>query len=1344
MPVAALALFTIVMLVSPNAAQAAQPTITALSPGSGPVAGGTTVSLTGTDFTDATVIAFGGTAIEDFTIVDPTHIVLTSPAGTGTVDVSVTTPGGTSATTAASQFTYVEAPTIDAASPESGPTAGGTAVTLTGTNLTGATLTVDGTVVPPSGNTATTVTFTTPAHAAGAIVVAVTTTGGTASTSFTYIAPPMVSSFATAYVAYDAVGVTFSLAGHASNSPTSYTVFSATTAQGGSVSVDAAGLVTYSAPTGFRGNDSFVFTASNAGGTSAPSTVTVPVSNPTLSSTLIASGTRGTALSGVEINTTGGRAPYSCSTTPASGALPAGTQLNNDCSISGTPAASGGFTFAVDVTDSSLGNGPVTQNSGSLAISIAAPTISMSPAAGALPGGAVGAAYTQSFAASGGTAGYTYQQTAGDLPPGLTLSGDVVAGTPTAKGNYTFDITVTDGSTVGSGGPYATTQTYSIDVAVGTQTITFDPLSNISLSSTPPALSATASSALTVSFASTTPAVCTVLGTTVTLVDLGLCSITASQSGDTDWSAATEVVQSFTVTLDNLVLTEDAASGLQVGQPYSQANTVSGGLAPYTYSLQAGAFVPGTSLDAATGTVSGTPTVAGSFSYIVKVTDGQDPPVAAQTGVTTVNIAKGNQTLSFSSTAPTAATVGGTPYTITAASSGLLTVSYSLDAASTGCGLSGSTVTFTGLGTCVINANQAGDSNWNAAAQIQQSFAVGKATPTLSVGADNNTPIVGTSVTFTATLSGSASPRGTITFKDGSTTLGTGTISGTTATYSTAALTIGPHPITAEYAGDINNDAATSPVLDIAVRQAVVFTFSPPAGALPDAMPSEDYSQVISATGGTGTTTYSLASGTLPDGMTLLPTGELTGPLDADAEVKDYSFTIEARDGDGATGTASYALEVKERAVSVTDKSVDVPAGSSPVNVNLEAGATGGPFTSAEVTFVDPPNAGTASIILGEFAALDPMPLSWYLKFVPNPAYSGTAKVGFKLISALGVSNTGTVTYSLSFDAEEVAEKIDDLVHGFIGARQNLISSTIKVPGLVERRRMEAASDPLTTQVTPSESGLTAYFATSLAQLAFAGIDDGRTAADYAAPFNIWVDGTLTLHNRAENDGRWGSFAMLNFGADYLLSEKALLGLSFHYDNMSDPTDEDAELTGNGWLAGPYASLEIGDGVFWDTSLLYGGSFNEIDTAFWDGSFETRRWMIDTSISGNLQLDEATVLTPKLRAVYFSERVDDYAIENADGDLIYLDGFNEEQFRVSLGAEIARTFALDGDMVLTPRLGVTGGLSSLDGADAFGSVSAGLSLQTQDAWRIEGGILLDFEGSGQNSVGAKAGISGGF
>jgi hypothetical protein len=160
------------------------PVVTGVSPSSGPAAGGTLVTITGTSFTGATAVDFGTKPATSVTVVNDTTITADSPAGTGTVDVNVTTPVGTSATSPADQFTYVVAPTVTGISPTSGSTAGGTAVTITGTALTGATAVDFGTV--PATNVsvvnATTVTVVSPAGT-GTVDVTVTTPGGTSATS---------------------------------------------------------------------------------------------------------------------------------------------------------------------------------------------------------------------------------------------------------------------------------------------------------------------------------------------------------------------------------------------------------------------------------------------------------------------------------------------------------------------------------------------------------------------------------------------------------------------------------------------------------------------------------------------------------------------------------------------------------------------------------------------------------------------------------------------------------------------------------------------------------------------------------------------------------------------------------------------------------------------------------------------------------------------------------------------------------------------------------------------------------------------------------------------------------
>src|SRR5262249_54440159 len=113
------------------------PSVTSLEPSSGPKAGGTSVTISGTNFNEVTAVRFGPSNATNYTVNSTGSITATSPAGVGTVDVTVTTAGGTSATSAADQFSF--GPTIAKVEPTRGATEGGTLVTITGANLAGAT-----------------------------------------------------------------------------------------------------------------------------------------------------------------------------------------------------------------------------------------------------------------------------------------------------------------------------------------------------------------------------------------------------------------------------------------------------------------------------------------------------------------------------------------------------------------------------------------------------------------------------------------------------------------------------------------------------------------------------------------------------------------------------------------------------------------------------------------------------------------------------------------------------------------------------------------------------------------------------------------------------------------------------------------------------------------------------------------------------------------------------------------------------------------------------------------------------------------------------------------------------
>jgi alpha-tubulin suppressor-like RCC1 family protein len=111
----------------------AAPTIKSLSPKSGPGAGETSVTITGKAFEEVAAVDFAATPATHFTVNSPTSITAVAPAGAGTVEVTVTTPGGTSAASSKDQFEYV--PAVAGVSPDTGTVAGGTSVTITGTGF---------------------------------------------------------------------------------------------------------------------------------------------------------------------------------------------------------------------------------------------------------------------------------------------------------------------------------------------------------------------------------------------------------------------------------------------------------------------------------------------------------------------------------------------------------------------------------------------------------------------------------------------------------------------------------------------------------------------------------------------------------------------------------------------------------------------------------------------------------------------------------------------------------------------------------------------------------------------------------------------------------------------------------------------------------------------------------------------------------------------------------------------------------------------------------------------------------------------------------------------------------
>ncbi|MBN8886222.1 MAG: SBBP repeat-containing protein [Rudaea sp.] len=329
--------------------------------------------------------------------------------------------------------------------------------------------------------------------------------------------------------------------------------------------------------------------------------------------------------------------------------------------------------------------------------------------------------------------------------------------------------------------------------------------------------------------------------TTSTLA-AGNHTITASYGGDINFNAATgalngtpqvvnQIGQTLTFPLQTPANEAFAPNGtFAINPPASSGAPNSGNAITYSSLTPSVCAVSSTTVTmVAAGTCTIAANQAGNANY-----------AAAAQVTQTIAIGKANQAITFTSTAPASPTVGGTYAIIATGGASANPVTFSVDGGATAgaCSLAGSSVSFTGVGTCIIDANQAGNANYAAAAQVQQVVTINKASGALTMKSSANPSLFSHDITFTATVtpaSGSTPPTGTIAFTDGAATLcANANLSGGSASCSTRALAVGTHTIQASYSGDAINLASSATLMQIVDKDAttITLTASPnPAGA---------------------------------------------------------------------------------------------------------------------------------------------------------------------------------------------------------------------------------------------------------------------------------------------------------------------------------------------------------------------------------------------------------------------------------------------------------------------------------------------------------------------------------
>jgi hypothetical protein len=332
-------------------------------------------------------------------------------------------------------------------------------------------------------------------------------------------------------------------------------------------------------------------------------------------------------------------------------------------------------------------------------------------------------------------------------------------------------------------------------------------------------VTATATSGLAVSFGSGTPTVCTVSVATVSFVGAGTCTINANQAGNGEWEAAPQKQQSFGVVkkTQEINFTSTAPGSATVGgSTYTVAATATSGLA-----VSFGSGTPTVcTVSGATVSLVGAgqctidATQAGSASY-------EPAPEKQQS----FEVVKKAQEIKFTSTAPSPATIGGPTYAVVATATSGLTVSFT-SATSTVCTVAGTTVSFIGAGKCTINANQEGNTSYNAAPQVQQSFEVVKKTQEIKFTSTAPSPAAFGGPTYTVVAT--ATSGLTVSFSSGSPAVCT--VSGSTVSF----VGVGTCTVDANQAGNTNFEVAPEKQQSFEVgkgAQKITFTSTIPSAA---------------------------------------------------------------------------------------------------------------------------------------------------------------------------------------------------------------------------------------------------------------------------------------------------------------------------------------------------------------------------------------------------------------------------------------------------------------------------------------------------------------------------------